>query len=150
MSITILQRDNKPEEWRRLMGRVAEAQKAGLPMMGQVLTRPTGIMLGFEISQNPFVGRPSWKEIEALPFPEKMKRLVQRTSARLISERSRMSVSRRVTKWDRIFPLGDPPDYEPPAREASLQWPRVKGGSPPRLPTTCCLRRAARRSSTGR
>ena len=61
MSITILQRDNKPEEWRRLMEQVAEAQKAGLPMMGQVLTRPTGILLGFEISQNPFIGRPSWK-----------------------------------------------------------------------------------------
>ena len=35
--------------------------------------RPIGIMLGFEISQNPFIGRPSWKEVEALPFPEKLK-----------------------------------------------------------------------------
>ena len=52
MSITILQRDTKPEEWRHIMGGIADAQKAGLPMMGQVLTRPTGIMLGFEISQN--------------------------------------------------------------------------------------------------
>jgi N-acyl-D-aspartate/D-glutamate deacylase len=120
MSITILQRDNKPEEWRRLMGRVAEAQKAGLPMMGQVLTRPTGIMLGFEISQNPFLGRPSWKEIETLPFAEKMKRLVEpEFRARLISETVRdETLSRRLTKWERIFPLGDPPDYEPPAERS--------------------------------
>jgi N-acyl-D-aspartate/D-glutamate deacylase len=34
MSITILQRDNKPEEWRRLMRGVREAQEAGLPMIG--------------------------------------------------------------------------------------------------------------------
>ena len=62
MAITILQRDNKPEEWRRLTGWIAEANAAGLPMLGQVLTRPTGILLGFEISQNPFVNRPSYQD----------------------------------------------------------------------------------------
>ena len=132
MSITILQRDNKPEEWRRLMARVAEAQKAGLPMMGQVLTRPTGIMLGFEISQNPFLGRPSWKEIEALAFPNKMQRLVQpEFRARLISETIEdETLSRRVTKWDRIFPLGDPPDYEPPAERSVAAMAAREGRKP--------------------
>jgi len=120
MSITVLQRDNKPEEWRRLMSRVADAQKAGLPMMGQVLTRPTGILLGFEISQNPFLGRPSWSEVEGLPFAEKIARLRQPDfRARLIAEASEdASLARRVTKWDRIFALGDPPDYEPPAERS--------------------------------
>ncbi len=132
MSITILQRDNKPEEWRRLMARIAEAQQAGLPMMGQVLTRPTGIMLGFEISQNPFVGRPSWKEIEALPFAEKMQRLVEPDfRARLIAETNEdASLMRRVTKWDRIFPLGDPPDYEPPAERSIAAQAAREGRNP--------------------
>jgi N-acyl-D-aspartate/D-glutamate deacylase len=132
LSITILQRDNKPEEWRRLMARVAEAQRAGLPMMGQVLTRPTGIMLGFEISQNPFVGRPSWSEVEPLPFPERMKRLVEpQFRARLIAETVQdETLSRRVTKWDRIFPLGDPPDYEPPA-ETSIAATAAQQGRKP-------------------
>jgi N-acyl-D-aspartate/D-glutamate deacylase len=132
LSITILQRDNKPEEWRRLMARVAEAQAAGLPMMGQVLTRPTGIMLGFEISQNPFVGRPSWKEVEALPFPERMKRLVDpEFRARLVAETVQdETLSRRVTRWERIFPLGDPPDYEPPA-EASIAAMAAQQGRKP-------------------
>src|SRR5215467_7260743 len=132
MSITILQRDNKPEEWRRLMARIAEAQQAGLPMMGQVLTRPTGIMLGFEISQNPFIGRPSWKEIEALPFPEKMQRLVQpEFRARLISETIEdETLLRRVTKWERIFPLCDPPDYEPPAERSVAAIAAREGRKP--------------------
>ena len=132
MSITILQRDNKPEEWRRLMGRVAEAQRAGLPMMGQVLTRPTGIMLGFEISQNPFLDRPSWNEIEALPFQEKIERLMQpEFRARLISETIQdETLSRRVTKWDRIFPLDDPPDYEPPAERSIAAMAAREGRKP--------------------
>jgi N-acyl-D-aspartate/D-glutamate deacylase len=132
MSITILQRDNKPEEWRRLMARIAEAQKAGLPMMGQVLTRPTGIMLGFEISQNPFLGRPSWREVEALPFADRMMRLSEpEFRARLISETVQdETLSRRITKWERIFPLGDPPDYEPPA-EASIAAMAARQGRKP-------------------
>ena len=132
MSITILQRDSKPEEWRRIMGRVADSQKAGLPMMGQVLTRPTGILLGFEISQNPFIGRPSWSEVENLPFEQKIARLRNpEFRARLIGEAIEDEVlSRRVTKWDRIFPLGDPPDYEPPA-EKSVAAIAARQGRPP-------------------
>ncbi|MEM8977349.1 MAG: amidohydrolase family protein, partial [Pseudomonadota bacterium] len=120
MSITVLQRDSRPEEWRLLMQRIANAQNDGLPMMGQVLTRPTGIMLGFEISQNPFVGRESWIKIEKLPLEEKMKHLRNpEFRAKLLSETIDDEVlNRRVTKWDRIFPLGDPPDYEPPAEDS--------------------------------
>jgi N-acyl-D-aspartate/D-glutamate deacylase len=132
MSITILQRDNKPEEWRLLMADIADARKAGHEMMGQVLTRPTGIMLGFEISQNPFIGRPSWREIEDLPFEAKMQRLVQpEFRAQLIAETIEdASLMRRVTKWDRIFPLGDPPDYEP-AAETSVAARAAREGRDP-------------------
>ena len=114
------------------MGGVEDAQKAGLPMLGQVLTRPTGVLLGFEISQNPFIGRPSWKAIEALPFAEKMHQLVKpEFRAKLISETIEDEVlKRRVTKWDRIFPLGDPPDYEP-AAEKSVAARAAREGRPP-------------------
>ena len=39
------------------------------------------------------------------------------------------SLMRRVTKWDRIFPLGDPPDYEPPA-EQSIAARAAREGRP--------------------
>lgn len=132
MSITILQRDNKPEEWRILMDRIADAQASGLPMMGQVLTRPTGIMLGFEISQNPFLGRPSWRKIEQLPHSEKIKHLRQPDfRSQLISETIDDEVlRRRVTKWDRIFPLGDPPDYEPRAENSVAARAHREGRHP--------------------
>jgi len=115
MAITLLQRDNRPEEWRRLAGWIADANTAGLPMLGQVLTRPTGILLGFEISQNPFVNRPSYQRIASLPFDQRIAVLRRpEFRAQLISETSGDSgMGRRVAKWDRIFPLGDPPNYEP-------------------------------------
>jgi N-acyl-D-aspartate/D-glutamate deacylase len=132
MAITILQRDNKPEEWRRLCGWIAEANAAGLPMLGQVLTRPTGILLGFEISQNPFVNRPSYLKIAALPFAERIATLRQPGfRAQLLAETdSSTGMARRVAKWDRIFPLGDPPDYEP-SQDASVAAMAARQGRDP-------------------
>jgi len=115
MAITILQRDNKPEEWRQITGWIADANRSGIPMLGQVLTRPTGIILGFEISQNPFLGRPSFDAIADLPFAEKIVALRQPyLRTRILSEdTSDESLRRRVARWDRMFPMSDPPNYEP-------------------------------------
>jgi N-acyl-D-aspartate/D-glutamate deacylase len=115
MAITILQRDAKPEEWRDITGWIADASRAGLPMLGQVLTRPTGIILGFEISQNPFLGRPSFDAIADLPFEQKIAALRQpELRAKILSEDTGDdSLRRRVRRWDRMFPMSDPPNYEP-------------------------------------
>ncbi len=121
MTITILQRDNKPEEWRRIAGWLSEANAAGQRMLGQVLTRATGVLLGFEISQHPFVGRPSYAAIADLPFEQRIAALRSPDlRARLLAETcDDPTLARRVSRWDRIFPLGDPPDYEP-APEQSI------------------------------
>ncbi|MSO99981.1 MAG: D-aminoacylase [Acetobacteraceae bacterium] len=115
MAITILQRDSKPEEWRQITGWIAEANRSGVPMLGQVLTRPTGIILGFEISQNPFLGRASYDAIAHVPLAERLVALRQpELRAKILSETCADEVlRRRVSRWDRIFPMTDPPNYEP-------------------------------------
>jgi N-acyl-D-aspartate/D-glutamate deacylase len=117
MTTTVLERDSKPREWQMVLDRIAEANAEGLKMTGMVLTRPTGIMLGFEISQNPFVECPSWRAIAPLPFPARVAALRDPAMrARLLAETpSDPALARRLRRWDRIFPLGNPPDYEPPA-----------------------------------
>jgi N-acyl-D-aspartate/D-glutamate deacylase len=121
MTTTILERDSKPQEWRRLLDLIGDANADGLPITGMVLTRPTGIMLGFEISQNPFVTLPSWAEVAPLSFEAKLAALRDPSfKARLLSENSTdPALAKRLRYWDRIFPLGDPPDYEP-APERSI------------------------------
>ena len=115
MAITILQRDAKPEEWRQITGWIAEANAAGVGMLGQVLTRATGILLGFEVSQNPFFGRPSYMALAGLPHADRIAALRNpETRRRILSETvDDKSLERRVSRWDRIFPLNDPPNYEP-------------------------------------
>ena len=132
MTVTILQRDARPEGWRDLLDRIASANADGLPIFGQVLTRPTGIMLGFEVSQNPFVNRPSWNRITDLPFEEKLAFLRQPDFRKqLISETNPDErLAKRVTNWERIFPLGDPPNYEP-APEGSIAAMAARTGADP-------------------
>ena len=115
MAITILQRDAVPEEWRRITGWIADANRSGVPMLGQVLTRPTGIILGFEISQNPFLGRPSYDAIADLPFAAKIAELrrPERRAKILAEDTEDYGLRRRVRRWDRMFPMSDPPNYEP-------------------------------------
>jgi N-acyl-D-aspartate/D-glutamate deacylase len=100
-----------------------------------VLTRPTGILLGFEISQHPFFDCPAYQPVAALPFAQRLAALRDpETRRRLLAEATaRTSLSRRVRTWDRIFPLGDPPDYEPAAERSMGAEARRRGLDPAAL-----------------
>ena len=132
MTTSILQRDNKPEEWRRIMRAVDAANAQGQQITGQVSTRPTGVLLGFEISQNPFSGRPSWNEVADLAHDARMARLRDPAfRAKLLSEPTADgSMARRVTRWDRIFEFGDPPNYEPRAEDSIAARAAVEARDP--------------------
>ncbi len=146
MTITVLERDAKPQEWRRLLDHIAAANAAGARMTGQVLGRPTGIMLGFEISQHPFVACPSYQAIAHLPFPERIVALRQPDlRARILAEDvAGDAMGSRVRSWDRIFPLGDPPDYEPPAARSLGARARAMGADPAALAYDTLLENAGR------
>jgi N-acyl-D-aspartate/D-glutamate deacylase len=132
MTLTLLQSDTRPEGWRELLSRIAEANASGLRITGQVRSRPTSVLLGFELSQNPFMARSSYKRIAALTFPERLEALRQPGfRAQLLSESFEGDRrARRVERWARMFPLGDPPDYEP-APENSVAARAVREGRSP-------------------
>jgi N-acyl-D-aspartate/D-glutamate deacylase len=131
MTFSLLQREKVPWLWRFLLDRIGEANAAGTPITGQVMARPIGLMLGFELSQNPFFPRPSWKRIAPLPFEQRLAALRDPAFRRqLLSEPTTdPAMIYRLSTWDRIFPLGDPPNYEP-APEQSLAAMAERQGVP--------------------
>ena len=88
-----------------------ELGDAALPLAMDV----TSVLLGLELSQNAFTGRPSYKRIAHLPFAERLALLRQpELRAQILAEE--FEGDRRgqlIDRWDRMYPLGDPPDYEP-------------------------------------
>lgn len=132
MTISMLQREQHPDAWRRILAHIHAARAAGCHITGQVMGRPVGVMLGFEISQNPFIGRPSWAEVANLPFPQKLARLRDpEFRARLTGETTAdPGLAHRLNTWDKIFPLADRPDYEP-APDTSVAARAAREGRDP-------------------
>ena len=128
-----------PERWRRLMGSVHQARAAGAHITAQVAGRPVGIIMGVAGSFNPFSIRPSYIPLETLPAAERLERLRDPAVRRqLLSEEpperqlARLSQARQnmVGRWDRMYVMGTPPDYEPP-QENSIAAIAASGNSSP-------------------
>jgi len=123
LSLSLAQAHSVPESWRVLLGLIEETARDGLPIRAQVAPRPIGILLGLQGTLNPFSAHSTFAEIKDKPLAEKV--AIMRDAsfrARIMAEadtRQNHPLARRVMVFDRIFPLGDPPNYEPP-REAAL------------------------------
>ena len=132
MTITLLQHDSRPDGWRRLLDRIGESNAGGTRITGQIRNRPTGVLLGWEISQNPFMARPSYQEIAHLPFEQRLAFLRQpEFRVKLLAEApTDKLLAQRTARWDRVFLLGDPPEYEPAPETSVAARAEREGRSP--------------------
>ena len=133
-------RMSDPQRWRRLMKGVHAARAEGAMVTAQVAGRPVGVMMGVDTALNPFSIRPSYQdavETAGSRSAEAAGRI--RRCARRFSARRRQPELVRVlsqfrqqitTRWDRMFVMGDPPDYEP-AESSSVAAIAKRGNHSP-------------------
>jgi N-acyl-D-amino-acid deacylase len=117
-------RPTDPQRWRRIMRGVRQARAAGAMVTAQVAGRPVGVILGIAASLNPFSIRERYKPFETLPLAERLVRLSDPAVRRaILDDRPSAALLNRLgplvqliaTRWDRMYVMGDPPDYEPRA-----------------------------------
>lgn len=117
VSFTFMQVPHRPEAWRTTLADLREAKKEGLEIRGQVIPRPTGGLLGLELSLHPFALNPSFKPIADLPLVEKVKAMRDPAlRASLLSEQPEDPhefFKYVVNEKEMLFVLGDPPNYNP-------------------------------------
>jgi N-acyl-D-aspartate/D-glutamate deacylase len=128
LSISTMQRDHAPEQWRRILARIERACARGLDVRCQVGARGIGVLLGLEATFHPFMGFPSYKAIAHLSLAERVARLRNpELRARILAEKSDpvagdgtpippladffLANLARVAM--RIYPMRESPDYEP-------------------------------------
>src|SRR5437764_2132990 len=75
ISFSVAQADKAPRRWRQTMDTINEAAARGLSITTQIAARPVGLLLGLELSRNPFQTHPSYKAIAHLPLEERVARL---------------------------------------------------------------------------
>lgn len=132
-------RSYDPERWRRLMDGVRAARADNLPLFAQVAGRPVGLTLGLGTSLNPFGLREGFAELAKLPPAEMLARLrtperrqlilSQEASPRLLDLLPPLSRA-IATRWDRMYPLGEQPDYEPPPERSIAALAAREGVDP--------------------
>src|SRR3982751_2792781 len=77
ISFSVAQADKAPRRWRQTMDTIHEAAARGLSITTQIATRPVGLLLGLELSRNPFQTHPSYRAIANLPLADRVQRLRQ-------------------------------------------------------------------------
>lgn len=124
LSFSLLQSPFAPQKWRVLLDKVAAANADGLAVKAQVASRPVGVLLGLELTMNPFSKHPVYAEIAGLPLAERVARLRDPEFRRRLIETppaddkgfARMA----LTNWGNMFLMDEDFDYEPP-RERNLE-----------------------------
>jgi N-acyl-D-aspartate/D-glutamate deacylase len=106
-----------PNGWRSVMARIEAANAEGLLIRGQVAPRPIGVLLGLTTTLNPFTTRPAWTEVARLPLAERVRALADPARrARLLAEPTApgfQRLFRMMEGLNKVWVLGDPPNYEP-------------------------------------
>ena len=107
--------------WQDALRICEEANEQGLKISPQILPRPVGMICGFELSSHPFSLCPSYEAIAALPLDQQLPHLRDpEFRAKLVAEKPHDGhpLAMMTRNWDWIFPLSDPPNYEPPAESS--------------------------------
>ncbi len=134
VTFACLQNDADPTQWRRLLAAADVANARGGRLAPQIAARPTSMLMGLQSAIQPFALHEGYRALAHLPLDERVRRL-REPSVRdaILAERVEMPnalVSYIVRSFHKLFPLGDPPDYEP-APERSIAAIAAREGRTP-------------------
>jgi N-acyl-D-aspartate/D-glutamate deacylase len=136
ITFSITQNDKAPQRWRQTFAEINAAAARGLNITAQIAARPVGLMLGLELSRNPFQTHPSYRAIAKLPLAERLARLRQpEVRAAILSESATATDDPLFFRpnYDKMYLLGNPPDYEQPPENALGARARREGKRPEEL-----------------
>jgi N-acyl-D-amino-acid deacylase len=106
----------------------------GSDITAQMFPRPIGLVIGLELTGNPFVFYPSYREIADLPLTERVAEMRKpEVRARILADKPAgdgQPLLYLAQAWEWIFPLSDEPNYEPDPSTSIAARARAKGVSP--------------------
>jgi N-acyl-D-amino-acid deacylase len=113
---------------------VEKANSNGGDITAQIFPRPIGLVLGLELSGNPFVMYPSYREIAGLPLAERVAEMRKpEVRQRILTDKPSSDghpLMFAAQAWDYMYPLGDPPNYEPSPSDSIGARARSRGVDP--------------------
>ncbi|OBG06516.1 N-acyl-D-amino-acid deacylase family protein [Mycolicibacter sinensis] len=121
--------------WRDAITLVEKANGSGAAITAQVFPRPVGLIIGLDLSFNPFVLYPSYQEIAGLPLEERVAEMRKsEVRQRILADAPAIVPANPIAylaqSWDWTYPLGDDADYEPDPSNSIAARATARGVSP--------------------
>ena len=120
--------DVQGHRWERLLELLERANAEGVAMTGQAAARAIGILLGLQCTMQPFLGNPVMAELAGRAAAEQARTMADPDfRARVLAAAE--GGAGFLGMGDRMFELGDPPDYEPDPSTSLAARARREGRS---------------------
>ena len=119
--------------WPEAVNLVEKFNAAGGNITAQVFARPIGLVIGLELTANPFVLYPSYQQIADLPLQQRVAEMRKpEVRARILADRPGQGhpFMYFAQSWEWMFPLTEPANYEPSAQDSIAARARARGVSP--------------------
>jgi N-acyl-D-amino-acid deacylase len=138
VAFALVQTDQTPDNWKRLLATLDETHKSGIPLYGAVAGRPAGILMAWLGSTHPFMAHPRWQQIAGLAWPEK---LAQLRTPEMRAALTDMEFLNKAAQFDsrlayltqsfhKMYALGNNPNYEPDQTQSIASLAALKATSP--------------------
>jgi N-acyl-D-aspartate/D-glutamate deacylase len=116
--------------YRRVLDTLTAANQEGLQMRAQVAARGIGVLLGLQASVNPLQGSPTYRSLDASSLPKLVAQLSEPDVRGAIVADIADGGGRMMGLLDRVFELGDPPNYEPAPEDSIAARAKRDGINP--------------------
>jgi N-acyl-D-aspartate/D-glutamate deacylase len=118
-----------PGGFRNSLAMLERMHDEGLQMRAQVAIRPIGLLVGLQATVNPLVASPTYQQVAA-EIPDVAARARRLAELRDVVAVELEGSPNRLLDYDRMFPLGDLPGYEPTADESIAALAAARGATP--------------------
>ena len=140
VTFAMLQNERNPDSWRIALAKVDETNAAGANMRPQIAARPFGMMIGW-VNNNPFTKRPTLISLVSRFSGEQLFAELRKPAVRatILSEADLAAdpsiqfdglASFLQTMLDKVYAMGDPPNYEPSPENTVAELAAARGVSP--------------------
>jgi len=130
LSVSLMQSHLSPDTWRATLARIAGANAEGLEMRAQVGARGIGVVLGLSCRLTPFLACPSFAPLRNVDPAEASRRMADPELRRRVLAEAAALPPGLLIRYEAMFELADPPDYEPEPT-TSIAARATRQGRPP-------------------
>jgi N-acyl-D-aspartate/D-glutamate deacylase len=119
--------------WPGAVTMIEKFNASGANITAQVFARPIGLVIGLELTANPFALYPSYREIADLPLAQRVVEMRKpQVRERILADKPGQGhpFMYFAQSWEWMFPMTEPADYEPAPEHSIAARAKARGVSP--------------------